>query len=152
MTANIKTVKGIFSLSFDEKRGLSQLRFPNSSSSSSSEKIPPNAKQIQKILDRYFLGKKISQFPQLTMALGTPFQQRVWQTLQKIPYGETRSYAWVAQQIGNPKAARAVGSACGKNPIPIFIPCHRVVATSGALGGFSCGLAWKKFLLKLEQN
>ncbi len=147
----------LFSLSFDQKGKLTHLHFPNSSSVSSKKLAVSNgfekkAKQIQKILEHYFSGKKISQTPEMALEQGTPFQQKVWQTLRKIPYGETRSYAWVAQQIGKPKAARAVGSACGKNPIPIFIPCHRVLQTSGALGGFSAGLNWKKILLKLEQN
>lgn len=81
---------------------------------------------------------------------GTKFQRKVWRALQRIPYGETRSYAWVAAAIGHPKALRAVGRACGANPLPLIIPCHRVVAANGALGGFSGGLAWKRRLLALE--
>ena len=81
---------------------------------------------------------------------GTSFQKNVWKTLQKIPYGEVRSYQWVAKAIGNPKAVRAVGQACGANPLPLFIPCHRVVNASGKLGGFSSGLGWKRKLLQLE--
>lgn len=81
---------------------------------------------------------------------GTPFQRKVWGALRQIPYGQTRSYAWVAQRIGKPKAARAVGAACGANPIPVIIPCHRVVASDGSLGGYTAGLAWKKKLLRLE--
>jgi len=82
---------------------------------------------------------------------GTPFQRQVWQALQKIPYGETRSYKWVAQKIKKPKALRAVGQACGANPLPLVIPCHRVVASSGKIGGFSAPLRWKHRLLSLER-
>ncbi len=80
----------------------------------------------------------------------TPFQRRVWRELQRIPYGEVRSYGDIAQRLGQPGASRAVGSACGRNPIPLFIPCHRVIASGGGLGGFSCGLAVKRRLLRLE--
>jgi O-6-methylguanine DNA methyltransferase len=80
----------------------------------------------------------------------TPFQKRVWEALQRIPYGRVRSYGWVARKIGKPRAARAVGAACGANPVPLVVPCHRVVAADGSLGGFSGGLTNKKRLLKLE--
>jgi len=84
------------------------------------------------------------------LTLGTPFQQKVWKVLQTIPYGETRTYKWVAQKIGKPKAVRAVGQACGANPLPLIIPCHRVVASGNKLGGFSGGLRLKKKLLRRE--
>ncbi len=80
----------------------------------------------------------------------TPFQVKVWQALRTIPYGRVRSYGWVARKIGKPGAARAVGAACGANPVPLLVPCHRVVAGDGSLGGFSGGLPNKKRLLKLE--
>jgi O-6-methylguanine DNA methyltransferase len=78
------------------------------------------------------------------------FRRRVWEVLQTIPYGRVRSYGWVARKIGKPKAARAVGGACGANPAPLLVPCHRVVAGNGSLGGFSGGLSVKKQLLELE--
>ncbi len=81
---------------------------------------------------------------------GTIFQQQVWQALLQIPYGQTRTYSEIAAQIGRPRAVRAVGTAIGKNPIPIIVPCHRVVAKNG-LGGFSLGLPIKKRLLQIEQ-
>lgn len=81
---------------------------------------------------------------------GTPFQNAVWAELQRIPYGQTRTYGDIALAIGHPHAARAVGAACHANPIPIFIPCHRVIGKNGALTGFSCGLALKEKLLALE--
>jgi len=82
---------------------------------------------------------------------GTDFQVSVWQALQKIPYGRTWSYGQVARAVGRPKAARAVGRACGANPLPLVIPCHRVVGADGDLTGFGGGLEWKKWLLELEQ-
>ena len=81
---------------------------------------------------------------------GTEFQQQVWQALLTIPYGETRSYLQIAQQIGNEKSVRAVGAANGKNPISIIAPCHRVIGSSGKLTGFAGGLEAKAFLLQLE--
>lgn len=83
---------------------------------------------------------------------GTAFQKKAWSALLKIPYGETISYKKQAENIGHPNAQRAVGQANGKNPLPIIIPCHRVVASDGRLGGFSSGLWRKEFLLKLECN
>lgn len=81
---------------------------------------------------------------------GTPFQQRVWSELQKIPFGETRTYGQLAKIIGNPHAYRAVGGANNKNPLPIFIPCHRVIGSDGSLTGYALGLEIKRYLLTLE--
>jgi O-6-methylguanine DNA methyltransferase len=89
-------------------------------------------------------------FP-LDVRSGTPFQHQVWKALCKIPFGETRSYLQVAQAIGKPQSSRAVGQACGKNFIPIFIPCHRVISSDGRLGGFSSGLHIKQALLGIEE-
>jgi methylated-DNA-[protein]-cysteine S-methyltransferase len=87
----------------------------------------------------------------LTMDMqGTPFQKRVWGELLNIPYGETRSYSFVANTIGAPKAVRAVGAANGRNPIPIVVPCHRVIGAGGSLTGYGGGLPLKRFLLDLE--
>lgn len=83
---------------------------------------------------------------------GTPFQKKVWRAIQKIPYGETRSYLWIAKKIGKPKAMRAVGQACGANPLPLLIPCHRVVASHQKIGGFTGGLLLKRRLLQLEKQ
>lgn len=83
---------------------------------------------------------------------GTPFQLRVWQALRDIPYGETWSYARLAARIGQPGACRAVGNANGRNPLPVIIPCHRVIRTGGELGGYSAGLDIKRFLLALENR
>ena len=100
--------------------------------------------------DEYFSGKRRT-FDLPLSTNGTPFQQKVWKQLQEIPYGQTISYSQLAKAVGNPKACRAVGSANGKNPIPIIIPCHRVIASNGGLGGFACGLDVKIRLLELEK-
>lgn len=81
---------------------------------------------------------------------GTPFQRQVWEALRAIPYGETRTYGQIAAALGRPKAVRAVGQANHRNPLPIFIPCHRVVGAGGALTGYAGGLALKRALLALE--
>lgn len=81
---------------------------------------------------------------------GTTFQRKVWRAITKIPYGRLRSYQWVAVRVGGKQYARAVGMALGANPVPIVVPCHRIVAHDGSLGGFSCGLPLKRRLLKLE--
>ncbi len=81
---------------------------------------------------------------------GTEFEQKVWVALRAIPYGETRSYKWLAEQIGKPHAFRAVGNALGKNPLPIIFPCHRVIETDGSLGGYSLGMDAKRRLLEIE--
>lgn len=86
----------------------------------------------------------------LDLSNGTPFQRQVWRTLQRVPYGKLRSYQWVAGRVGGPSHARAVGNAAGANPLPIIIPCHRIVAQDASLGGFSGGLPTKRKLLRLE--
>ena len=86
----------------------------------------------------------------LDTSKGTLFQQKVWRILQQIPYGQTRSYGWVASQLGNPGAARAVGGAIGRNPFHIAVPCHRVINSDGSTGGFSADLEMKLKLLRLE--
>jgi O-6-methylguanine DNA methyltransferase len=103
-------------------------------------------------LKRYFTGEPVRFRVPLDLSTGTAFQRKVWRVLQQIPYGQTRSYAWVARQIGSPRATRAVGIACGANPVPILVPCHRVVRSDGSLGGFSAGVGWKARLLALERR
>lgn len=102
-------------------------------------------------LRAYFAGE-LQQFELALAPLGTPFQQEVWQALQSIPYGQTRSYGEIAAQVGKPLASRAVGAANGRNPLPIVIPCHRVIGASGSLTGFGGGLEAKALLLRLEQR
>jgi methylated-DNA-[protein]-cysteine S-methyltransferase len=111
---------------------------------------PPLVAQAENALKAYFLqdAKALEQIP--LQPKGTPFQQEVWELLKKIPYGQTRTYGEIALQLHNPKASRAVGSANSKNPIPLFIPCHRVLGAKGKLTGFAGGLERKEKLLKLE--
>lgn len=103
-------------------------------------------------LMRYFSGEPLNFALELDPQVGTDFQRAVWDATYQIPYGEVRSYSWVAQQIGKPKATRAVGTAEGANPLPIIVPCHRVLRSNGALGGYSAGLHWKPKLLALERE
>ena len=112
------------------------------------ERLPIFA-QTKRELDAYFLGK-LRAFTMPLAPLGTDFQKRAWIALTKIPYGETRSYGQQAHSIGNPAAVRAIGSANGKNPIGIIVPCHRVIGANGSLTGYAGGLHNKAFLLKLE--
>lgn len=101
-------------------------------------------------LKEYFEGKRLVFRTPLDLDQGTPFQRKVWKALRNIPYGETVSYKEIAQAIGQPSASRAVGGANGANPIPIIVPCHRVVASDRGLGGYSAGLDIKTELLGLE--
>ena len=103
-------------------------------------------------LQQYFDGEKVT-FPyKLDFSGATAFQEAVWRETRSISYGEVRSYAWLARQIGKPQACRAVGWALARNRLPIIVPCHRVVASDGGLGGFSGGLWLKKRLLELEMD
>lgn len=107
--------------------------------------------QAERELHEYFAGERTS-FNVPLDAKGTEFQKKAWAALLTIPYGETRSYGALATQIGNPKASRAFGAANGRNPISIIVPCHRAIASDGALTGFAGGLEAKRFLLTLETN
>ncbi|MGI6499069.1 MAG: methylated-DNA--[protein]-cysteine S-methyltransferase [Oscillospiraceae bacterium] len=107
--------------------------------------------EAKKQLSEYFCGKRHA-FDLPLEPKGTPYQKTVWDALKTIPYGETRSYGDIARQIQNPKGARSVGSANHNNPIPIIIPCHRVIGANGSLTGYGGGLDIKTFLLHLEQN
>ena len=107
--------------------------------------------ETKRQLDDYFTGK-LNHFSIPVAAEGTPFQQSVWQALMRIPFGETWSYQQLADEIGNPKAVRAVGLANGKNPVSIIVPCHRVIGKNGKLTGYAGGVERKSALLKLEGN
>lgn len=108
-------------------------------------------KEAGRQLQEYFAGQRQS-FDLPLAPQGTEFQQKVWEILKTIPYGETRSYKQVAEAIQQPNASRAVGMANNKNPIPIVIPCHRVIGSNGALIGYAGGLERKKRLLQLEKE
>lgn len=137
--------------------GLAELGFPlkqRPKKTSPKVTVPAQTRRWHRMttaaLKQALAGRVPQGLPALDISSGTAFQQRVWKALRKIRRGQTRSYGDIARQVGKPKATRAVGAACGANPIPIFISCHRVLAANGRLGGFSAGLKWKQKLLGSE--
>lgn len=114
------------------------------------EKRPRKLDRWRLRLERYFSGERIDFDLPFHCIGGTDFQKKIWMTLRKIPYGEVRSYQWVADQLGLGKGARAVGNACGRNPLPIVVPCHRVVHQDGTIGGYTGGVEIKSRLLQIE--
>src|SRR5262249_49797563 len=135
--------------------GLRSIRFPREHRGAAPDRawvrddraLAPAARQLRD----YFAGRRASF--ELTLApRGTEFQLRVWSELEKIPYGVTISYGELARRVGNPRASRAVGLANGSNPLPIVIPCHRVIGSDGRLTGYGGGLAIKERLLGLERG
>ena len=132
---------------------LSQLGFPSGSMARKHKKgwVKDSSpfKEVMFQLDSYFDGE-LKDFELPLAPVGTEFQQTVWDALREIPYGETWSYGELAKHIGKPKASRAVGAANGMNPIPVIIPCHRVIGINGKLTGFGGGIKIKRFLLSLE--
>ena len=113
------------------------------------EEATPLLLEACRQLREYFAGERKAFALPLAPA-GTEFQKKVWAALRVIPWGETRSYGDIARAIGKPSACRAVGMANGRNPLPVFIPCHRVIGTNGSITGYSGGLEKKRFLLRLE--
>ena len=107
--------------------------------------------QTRMALENALVGRMVEELPPLDLSSGTEFQQRVWRVLKRIGCGKTLSYGEVANEIGDRKAVRAVGRACGANPIPVLIPCHRVLGSKQKIGGFSGGLDWKRKLLARER-
>lgn len=107
-------------------------------------------KRFIKELESYFRGEGAGFRQEIKFLSGTDFEQSVWLSLNDIPYGETKSYKWVAEKVGSPSAVRAVGQALSKNPIPIVLPCHRVVESGGSIGGYSAGVEIKVRLLEME--
>lgn len=105
---------------------------------------------MRKVLKSYFLGKRVSFRERLDLTGATAFQKRAWKAINKIPPGQTKSYGWLARQVGGKNKARAAGAACGANPVPIILPCHRVIREDGSLGGYGAGLSLKRKLLKIE--
>jgi O-6-methylguanine DNA methyltransferase len=153
-TVIIQTKLGAFRAGYSS-RGVTSLDFPRSGgprSAPPTKKAPSFIHKLAQQLRQYAAGKSVRWRVPVDLSSGTSFQQKVWRSLTKIPPGETRSYRWVAQKIGKPKASRAVGAACGANPVPIIIPCHRVIASDGSLGGFGGGLPMKRRLLAVEKD
>ncbi len=141
-------------------RGLVSVTLPRSSAQEALDSIgeaieqatpsPERFRDLARRLKDYFNGHKVSFPDELDLSSATPFQREVWQATRLMAYGETRSYGWLAKKVAKPGAARAIGQALSKNPLPIIVPCHRVISNDGSLGGFSNGLEMKRCLLQLE--
>jgi methylated-DNA-[protein]-cysteine S-methyltransferase len=143
------------------KRGLVRVGLPNQDTdlllADLSARVSPRVLEapaelddVRRELDLYFAGKLDSFDLPLDWRLSSGFRQRVLRAIDRIPYGQTRTYTEMARKAGNERAVRAAGSACGSNPIPLVVPCHRVLRTGGALGGYGGGLPMKQSLLELE--
>ena len=143
------TSKGILEISVSKKDEKAFAAYLRKKYKTEVIKDLSSTNKIIKDIKEYLKGSSVK--PPCRFDLkGTGFQKRVWGALLRIPYGETRTYKDIARVIGNPRVSRAVGSACARNPIPILIPCHRVIASDGGLGGYSGGIEIKKRLLKIE--
>ena len=152
----IRTRDGEF-VAYYSNKGLCGLDFPTGEGrqkGSDKVKIPSEIQrwhdETTEALENALAGRLVKELPSLDLSGGTDFQRRVWQVLKSIACGKTLSYGEVANEIGDRKAVRAVGRACGANPIPVLIPCHRVLASNQKIGGFSGGLDWKRKLLARE--
>jgi methylated-DNA-[protein]-cysteine S-methyltransferase len=148
-TITFRTIIGNLYLYANEEAVIS-VAFSSKSFPDLIEQETPLLEKTKEQLTEYFAGKR-TDFDLPLQAVGTIFQKQVWTALQTIPYGETRSYKQIADRIGNPKACRAVGLANNRNPIPIIIPCHRVIASDGKLQGYAGGLEIKERLLGIEK-
>jgi len=146
-----KTIKGVCLVSLSK---ISESKFQSLLRKMFQKEVIRDDKRLKNViheLSSYFKGHRVNFKSILDLSIGTEFQQKVWEKVSEIPYGELRSYKWIANEIGNSNAVRAVGNAVGKNPVSPIIPCHRVIRSDGKLGGFSSGIALKKWLLKLEK-
>ena len=152
LTALVATSKGLLHIINNFKNENSIEKYLLSLTEAKIVKKSSDFKGLIKQFSLYFNGNlKVFDYP-LDLSLGTPFQQKVWKKLLTIPYGNTRSYKWLASNLKKPKAYRAVGNANGKNPLPIIIPCHRVIRNNGDLGGYTGGIKTKRFLISLERQ
>ncbi|TAN46093.1 MAG: methylated-DNA--[protein]-cysteine S-methyltransferase [Nitrospirae bacterium] len=122
----------------------------NESGNHVSEKTSKTATLFFKELDDYFKSDLRKFKQKIKFLIGTPFERQIWLALKNIPCGEVRTYKWIAEQAGSAAAVRAAGQALKKNPLPIILPCHRIVASNGGIGGFSCGVEKKIWLLRHE--
>lgn len=141
----VSTNKGVSGVIFGRDRFKQFMSNLNGARLSKGGRAEKSAREIKLYLEGSLKGFQ----SELDLSSGTPFQISVWRELLKIPYGDVRTYGEIAEKIGNPRAARAVGNAAGANPIPIIIPCHRAVGVN-RLGGYSCGIQIKKKLLEIE--
>ncbi len=144
----IASDEGLHALVWD--KDLKNARYKKLFTTLPESKSHPVIKKTIRQLEEYFKGQR-KDFDIPLAPTGTDFQLKAWQQLSRIPYGETISYVQQAERLGNAKASRAVGTANGRNPISIIVPCHRVIAKSGSLAGFGGGIHNKKFLLELEK-
>jgi O-6-methylguanine DNA methyltransferase len=155
----VPTGDGIFIARYSE-RGLARLEFPARNHGRHGRSVSRNAKAPAQILRWHRLasqalkaalaGRAVRNLPPLDWSDRTDFQRAVWREMLKLAPGETISYGGIATALGKPRAVRAVGGACGANPLPVLVPCHRVLAANQKLGGFSGGLEWKRTLLRRE--
>lgn len=151
----LPTAHGVFVARYSD-RGLARLEFPGTAESSTPQ-APPAGIAIWHGLTGAAVAAVLAGIdpeagPPLDLSSGSDFQQRVWDELRAIPRGECRTYGEIARRVGRPGGSRAVGAACGANPVPLLVPCHRVLAAGGKLGGFSGGLDWKRRLLAIERS
>ncbi len=152
MTCSIPTAQGEFLAHFTT-HGLARLQFPRARPAPPvGTKPPPEPwlRQTHAAINGILIGETPTKLPPLDLSVGTRLQQQLWHAMLRIPTGNTRTYGELARALHRPKAARAIGQACGANPIPLIVPCHRVLANGNKLGGFSAGLNWKRKLLKAE--
>ena len=159
VTLPVATADGVFIAHYSD-RGLAGLDFPVQGSDRNARVLSGNVKVSAQVIRWHRLasqalkaalaGSKARDLPPLDWTDGTDFQQAVWREMLKLAPGETISYGGIATALGKPKASRAVGRACGANPLPVLVPCHRVLAANLKLGGFSGGLDWKRTLLGRE--
>ena len=134
---------------YSDGENIVKIGFPDEETKQAPEGNDPVLQSCARQLEEYFHGTR-RRFKLPLAPEGTEFQQKVWQALADIPFGQTRSYGDVARAIGKPRSVRAVGAANGRNPLPIVVPCHRVIGSDGSLTGFAGGLAAKTRLLELE--
>lgn len=132
-------------------RAITAIYFEGEAPSDALRGETPLLREAARQLDEYFAGRR-REFDLPLEPAGTPYRQRVWQALRQIPYGQTATYGQIAARTDNPRASRAVGGANHHNPIPVVIPCHRVVGSGGALTGYAGGLERKKILLEIEKK
>ena len=152
----VATADGIFLAHYSDQ-GLAEIDWPtkkttrvSSANAKTSVQILRWHKLTTEALKKTLAGRDVKELPPLDWVGKTEFQKSVWREMLKIPAGETKSYGEIAAAIRNPKAVRAVGGACGANPIPVLVPCHRILAANKKIGGFSGGLKWKRDLLARE--
>jgi methylated-DNA-[protein]-cysteine S-methyltransferase len=146
--AHLQTEIGCLEIKGDSS-GVASILFVDIPSETSAEEVPKTLQKIVQELREYFDGT-LTQFTTKLTPEGTEFQKKVWKQLEQIPFGKTKNYQQLANQLGNPKVIRAAASANGKNPIAIVIPCHRVIGSDGSLTGYASGLHRKKWLLEHE--